>query len=79
MEQVSISVLAVAITVFAAPLFVDLALCVAGNFFRARRPIAAVRLEIRLAVGGARQGPGFGGGCFSLGVHLLGAGRGWGE
>jgi len=31
MEQISISVLAVAIVVFAAPLFVDLALCIGGN------------------------------------------------
>ena len=50
MEQISISVLAVAIVVFAAPLFVDLALCIGGNFFRARRPGAAALREIRLAV-----------------------------
>jgi cellulose synthase/poly-beta-1,6-N-acetylglucosamine synthase-like glycosyltransferase len=54
MEQISISVLAVAIAVFAAPLFVDLAICIAGNFFRARQPSRLSREaacpEIRLAV-----------------------------
>jgi cellulose synthase/poly-beta-1,6-N-acetylglucosamine synthase-like glycosyltransferase len=50
MEQISITVLAVAIAVFVAPLFVDLAICIAGNFCRARRPRGAVRREIRLAV-----------------------------
>jgi cellulose synthase/poly-beta-1,6-N-acetylglucosamine synthase-like glycosyltransferase len=50
MEQFSITVLAVAIAAFAAPLFVDLAICIAGNFFRARRPSAAVRRQISLAV-----------------------------
>jgi cellulose synthase/poly-beta-1,6-N-acetylglucosamine synthase-like glycosyltransferase len=50
MEQTSITVLAVAIAVFAAPLFVDLAICLAGNYGRVRRPSAAVPREIRLAV-----------------------------
>jgi cellulose synthase/poly-beta-1,6-N-acetylglucosamine synthase-like glycosyltransferase len=50
MEQFSITVLAVAIAVFAAPLFVDLAICIAGNYGRACRPKGGVRREIRLAV-----------------------------
>ena len=50
MEQISITVLAVAIAIFAAPLFVDLAICIVGNFRRARRPNAAVCREIKLAV-----------------------------
>jgi cellulose synthase/poly-beta-1,6-N-acetylglucosamine synthase-like glycosyltransferase len=50
MEQISISVLAVAITLFATPLFFDLALCIGGNLLRPRGPRAAVRREIRLAV-----------------------------
>jgi len=50
MEQISISVLAVAIAVFATPLFVDLAICIAGNYRRASMPRAALRREIRLAV-----------------------------
>ncbi len=50
MEQISITVLAIAIAAFAAPLFVDLAICIAGNFFRARRPGGVARREIRLAV-----------------------------
>jgi len=50
MEQISITVLAIGIAVFAAPLFVDLAICIAGNFFRARRPGRIALREIRLAV-----------------------------
>ena len=50
MEQISISALAVAIAVFAAPLFLDLAICIAGNFSRARRPSAGISRQIRLAV-----------------------------
>jgi cellulose synthase/poly-beta-1,6-N-acetylglucosamine synthase-like glycosyltransferase len=50
MEQISISLLAVAIAVFATPLFVDLVLCIWGNFFRPYRLSAAVPREIRLAV-----------------------------
>jgi cellulose synthase/poly-beta-1,6-N-acetylglucosamine synthase-like glycosyltransferase len=50
MEQISITVLAVAIAMFATPLFVDLAICIVGNFRRARRPNASVRREINLAV-----------------------------
>ncbi len=50
MEQISISVLAVAIVVFAAPLFIDLAICIFGNYRRARTPSGAARREIRLAV-----------------------------
>jgi cellulose synthase/poly-beta-1,6-N-acetylglucosamine synthase-like glycosyltransferase len=50
MEQISISVLAVAIVFFAAPLFIDLAICVAGNYRRACTPSGDARREIRLAV-----------------------------
>jgi len=50
MEQISITVLAVAIAVFATPLFVDLAICIVGNLCRARRPSGVVCREIRLAV-----------------------------
>jgi cellulose synthase/poly-beta-1,6-N-acetylglucosamine synthase-like glycosyltransferase len=50
MEQISITVLAVAIAVFAAPLFVDLAICIVGNYRRARGPNASMRREINLAV-----------------------------
>jgi cellulose synthase/poly-beta-1,6-N-acetylglucosamine synthase-like glycosyltransferase len=50
MERISITGLAVAMALFAAPLFFDLALCVAGNLFRARRPKAAHARAIRLAV-----------------------------
>ena len=50
MEQISISVLAVAIVVFTAPLFVDLAICIVGNYRRACRPSGTIRREIRLAV-----------------------------
>jgi cellulose synthase/poly-beta-1,6-N-acetylglucosamine synthase-like glycosyltransferase len=50
MERVSISVLAVLMALFATPLFLDLALCIAGNLFRARNPKAALGRSIRLAV-----------------------------
>lgn len=50
MEHVSISVLAVAMVVFASPLFLDLALCIAGNLFKARRPRTGMYRSIRLAV-----------------------------
>ena len=50
MEQISITVLAIGIAVFAAPLFFDLAICIGGNFFGARRPRGVARREIRLAV-----------------------------
>ncbi len=50
MQQIAISALAVAIAVIAAPLFLDLALCIAGNLRRGRGPRAAVKRLIRLAV-----------------------------
>jgi cellulose synthase/poly-beta-1,6-N-acetylglucosamine synthase-like glycosyltransferase len=50
MERVSISLLAVAMVVFASPLFLDLALCIAGNLFRARKPSNILLRSIRLAV-----------------------------
>jgi cellulose synthase/poly-beta-1,6-N-acetylglucosamine synthase-like glycosyltransferase len=50
MEQGLVTGLAVAMAVFAAPLFLDLALCVAGNLFGPRRPGGEVRRQIRLAV-----------------------------
>ena len=50
MERVSISVLAGLMALFATPLFVDLALCMAGNLFNARRPRPGVQRTIRLAV-----------------------------
>jgi len=50
MEQGLVTGLAVAMAVFIAPLFVDLALCVAGNLLRPRRPGGEARREIRLAV-----------------------------
>ena len=50
MERVSISVLAVAMAVFATPLFFDLLLCIAGNLFKARSPKSARPRSIRLAV-----------------------------
>ncbi len=50
MERVSISVLAGLMALFATPLFLDLALCMAGNLFSARRPKAGVWRTIRLAV-----------------------------
>lgn len=50
MERVSISMLAALMALFAAPLFFDLALCIAGNLFRAHGPRRALRRAIRLAV-----------------------------
>src|ERR1019366_3570368 len=50
MERVSISVLAGLMAFFATPLFLDLALCMAGNLFSARRPRPGVWRTIRLAV-----------------------------
>ena len=50
MERIFIPVLAVAMAIFAAPLFFDLALCMAGNLFRPRRPKTQVRAGIHLAV-----------------------------
>ncbi|MGA2049782.1 MAG: glycosyltransferase family 2 protein [Terracidiphilus sp.] len=50
MERVLISALAVLMALFATPLFLDLALCIAGNFFRARNPKAAPGRSIQLAV-----------------------------
>lgn len=50
MERVFITGLAVVMALFATPLFLDLALCIAGNFFRARCPKAATPRTIRLAV-----------------------------
>jgi len=50
MEQFSIQVLAVLMAIFATPLFFDLALCIAGNLFRARSPRPQLRRTIRLAV-----------------------------
>jgi cellulose synthase/poly-beta-1,6-N-acetylglucosamine synthase-like glycosyltransferase len=49
-EQISITGLAVAMALFAAPLFLDLALCVVGNVFKARKPKASAARTIRLAV-----------------------------
>ena len=50
MEKVFIPGLAIVMALFATPLFFDLALCIAGNLFRARGPGAAARRAIRLAV-----------------------------
>jgi cellulose synthase/poly-beta-1,6-N-acetylglucosamine synthase-like glycosyltransferase len=50
MERVSILMLAVAMVMFATPLFLDLALCIAGNLFKPRKPKGALRRSIRLAV-----------------------------
>lgn len=50
MEQFSIQALAALMAIFAAPLFFDLALCIAGNLFRARSPRPQLRRTIRLAV-----------------------------
>lgn len=51
-QQVTIlvQVLAVAMAAFAAPLFVDLAVCLLGNLRRARRPRGTAGAAIRLAV-----------------------------
>jgi cellulose synthase/poly-beta-1,6-N-acetylglucosamine synthase-like glycosyltransferase len=50
MERVSILVLAGVMAAFATPLFLDLALCVAGNLFSARKPRSSSKRGIRLAV-----------------------------
>jgi cellulose synthase/poly-beta-1,6-N-acetylglucosamine synthase-like glycosyltransferase len=50
MERALNPVLAVAMALFATPLFFDLALCVAGNLFKARSPRAGMRRSICLAV-----------------------------
>lgn len=50
MQQWAILALAAAMAVFAAPLFLDLALCIVGNLFRVRGPHADARRAIRLAV-----------------------------
>ncbi|MGO9335887.1 MAG: glycosyltransferase family 2 protein [Terracidiphilus sp.] len=50
MERVLISVLAGLMALFATPLFLDLAFCMAGNLFNPRRPRARVWRTIRLAV-----------------------------
>jgi cellulose synthase/poly-beta-1,6-N-acetylglucosamine synthase-like glycosyltransferase len=50
MERVSILVLAVVMAIFVTPLFFDLALCIAGNLFKARKPLGASRRSVRLAV-----------------------------
>jgi len=50
MVQVSILALAVAMAVFATPLFLNLALCIVGNLFRARRPVGTVKRDIHLAL-----------------------------
>jgi len=50
MERNSILVLAVAMVVFASPLFFDLSVCIVGNLFPARRPRRACERVISLAV-----------------------------
>jgi cellulose synthase/poly-beta-1,6-N-acetylglucosamine synthase-like glycosyltransferase len=50
MEQFFILALAVIMAIFVSPLFFDLALCIAGNLFRARSPRPQLRRAIRLAV-----------------------------
>jgi cellulose synthase/poly-beta-1,6-N-acetylglucosamine synthase-like glycosyltransferase len=50
MQRDSIFMLAVVMACFAAPLYFDLALCIAGNLFKARKPRAGVSRAIRLAV-----------------------------
>jgi cellulose synthase/poly-beta-1,6-N-acetylglucosamine synthase-like glycosyltransferase len=50
MQQGAILALAVAMVVFATPLFLDLAVCIVGNLHRARGPHADARRTIRLAV-----------------------------
>ena len=50
MERGLVTGLAVVMAMFAAPLFLDLALCIAGNLFRPRRPRGTVRRAISLAV-----------------------------
>jgi cellulose synthase/poly-beta-1,6-N-acetylglucosamine synthase-like glycosyltransferase len=50
MERELIPCLAVAMVVFAAPLFFDLALCIVGSLFKARSPKTALQRVIYLAV-----------------------------
>jgi cellulose synthase/poly-beta-1,6-N-acetylglucosamine synthase-like glycosyltransferase len=50
MERVFIPALAVTMALFVMPLFVDLALCIIGNLFVARRPKGVTSRSIRLAV-----------------------------
>jgi cellulose synthase/poly-beta-1,6-N-acetylglucosamine synthase-like glycosyltransferase len=50
MEHGFISILAVIMAGFAAPLFLDLLLCIVGNFFSARKPEQGRLRSIRLAV-----------------------------
>jgi cellulose synthase/poly-beta-1,6-N-acetylglucosamine synthase-like glycosyltransferase len=50
MQRDSIFMLAVVMACFAAPLYFDLALCIGGNLFRARKPRAALNRTIHLAV-----------------------------
>jgi cellulose synthase/poly-beta-1,6-N-acetylglucosamine synthase-like glycosyltransferase len=50
MDKDLVLALAVTIVLSVTPLFLDLAVCVAGNLCRARRPHEAVRRAIRLAV-----------------------------
>src|ERR1700677_3464055 len=50
MERVFITALAVTMALFVMPLFFDLALCIAGNLFVARRPKGVAKRTIRLAV-----------------------------
>jgi hypothetical protein len=58
-ERVFISALAVAMAMFAAPLFFDLSLCMAGKLFRPHRPKPSPRPGIRLAAAiPARDEPG---------------------
>ena len=49
MERVFISILAVIMAGFATPLFLDLGLCLLGNFFAARKPAPGRLRTIRLA------------------------------
>ena len=50
MQHWAITALAVALAVFTAPLFFDLALAIVGNLFPARGPQADAKLNIRVAV-----------------------------
>jgi cellulose synthase/poly-beta-1,6-N-acetylglucosamine synthase-like glycosyltransferase len=50
MERISILVLAGVMAAFATPLFLDLALCIAGNLFSARKPRSGSQRMVRLAV-----------------------------
>ena len=50
MMQVTLAALAIAMVVFATPLFSNLALCIVGNLFRAGRPSGVGKRTIRLAL-----------------------------